>query len=84
MIFSAAYALWLYRRVVMGDLIKESLKTITDMTTRERFIFVPLVVMTLLLGVYPALVLDIIGPSVSALVENYEIATAGLSAVVTH
>ena len=83
-IFSAAYALWLYRRVVMGDLIKESLKTITDMTTRERFIFVPLVVMTLLLGVYPALVLDIIGPSVSALVENYEIATAGLSAVVTH
>jgi hypothetical protein len=30
------------------------------------------------------LVLDIIGPSVSALVENYEIATAGLSAVVTH
>jgi len=83
-IFSAAYALWLYRRVVMGDLIKESLKTITDMTTRERFIFVPLVVMTLLLGVYPALVLDIIGPSVSALVVNYEIATAGLSAVVTH
>ena len=83
-ILSAAYALWLYRRVVMGDLIKESLKTITDMTTRERFIFVPLVVMTLLLGVYPALVLDIIGPSVSALVENYEIATAGLSAVVTH
>ncbi len=83
-ILSAAYALWLYRRVVLGDLIKESLKTITDMTTRERFIFVPLVVMTLLLGVYPALVLDIIGPSVSALVENYEIATAGLSAVVTH
>ena len=83
-ILSAAYALWLYRRVVMGDLIKESLRTITDMTTRERFIFAPLVVMTLLLGVYPALVLDIIGPSVSALVENYEIATAGLSAVVTH
>lgn len=83
-ILSAAYALWLYRRVVMGDLIKESLKSITDMTTRERFIFVPLVFMTLLLGVYPALVLDIIGPSVKALVENYDIATAGLSAVVTH
>jgi NADH-quinone oxidoreductase subunit M len=75
-ILSAAYALWLYRRVVMGDLIKESLRTITDMTTRERFIFAPLVFMTLLLGVYPALVLDIIGPSVAALVENYETATA--------
>ena len=77
-ILSAAYALWLYRRVVMGDLIKESLRTITDMTTRERFIFVPLVFMTLLLGVYPALVLDIIGPSVAALVENYDMATADI------
>ncbi|PRY80270.1 NADH dehydrogenase subunit M [Yoonia maritima] len=80
-IFSAAYALWLYRRVVMGDLIKESLKTISDMTKRERVIFVPLVVMTLLLGVYPALVLDIIGPSVAALVENYETAVAGFETV---
>ena len=79
-ILSAAYALWLYRRVVMGDLIKESLKTISDMTTRERAIFAPLVVMTLLLGVYPALVLDVIGPSVSALVGQYDIATAAFEA----
>jgi len=80
-IFSAAYALWLYRRVVMGDLIKESLKSITDMGTRERVIFAPLVVMTILLGVYPALVLDIIGPSVTALVTNYETALAAADAV---
>ena len=73
-ILSAAYALWLYRRVVMGDLIKESLKAITDMTRRERAIFAPLVVMTLLLGVYPSLVTDIIGPSVEALIQNYETA----------
>ncbi len=79
-ILSAAYALWLYRRVVFGDLIKESLKTITDMGTRERVIFAPLVVMTLLLGVYPALVLDIIGPSVSALVGNYETALSAFEA----
>lgn len=75
-ILSAAYALWLYRRVVMGDLIKESLKTIKDMTTREKAIFAPLVAMTLLLGVYPALVTDIIGPSVGALIGNYETALA--------
>jgi NADH-quinone oxidoreductase subunit M len=79
-IFSAGYALWLYRRVVMGDLIKESLKTITDMTRRERVIFAPLVVMTLLLGVYPALVLDIIGPSVEALVSNYDTALGAAKA----
>jgi NADH-quinone oxidoreductase subunit M len=79
-IFSAAYALWLYRRVVMGDLIKESLKSITDMTTRERAIFAPLVVMTILLGVYPALILDITGPSVAALVTQYDTALAAAEA----
>ena len=75
-ILSAAYALWLYRRVVLGDLIKESLKSISDMTTRERAIFAPLVVMTLLLGVYPSLVTDITGPAVEALISNYDTALA--------
>ncbi|MBV1903674.1 MAG: NADH-quinone oxidoreductase subunit M [Marinosulfonomonas sp.] len=73
-ILSAAYGLWLYRRVVMGALIKESLKSITDLTTRERAIFAPLVVMTILLGVYPSLVTDMIGPSVSALITDYHAA----------
>ena len=73
-ILSAAYALWLYRKVVLGDLIKESLRSITDMTRREKAIFAPLVVMTLLLGVYPALVTDIIGPSVEALIAEYDLA----------
>jgi NADH-quinone oxidoreductase subunit M len=83
-IFSAGYALWLYRRVVMGDLIKESLRSITDMTTRERAIFAPLVVMTILLGVYPSLVTDIIGPSVEALVGNYDSALAAAKAATQH
>lgn len=73
-ILSAAYALWLYRRVMMGELVKEALKSITDMTRREKAIFAPLVAMTLLLGVYPALVTDIIGPSVKALVTDYHAA----------
>jgi NADH-quinone oxidoreductase subunit M len=75
-IFSACYALWLYRRVVFGDLIKESLKTIRDMSRREKLIFAPLVVATLALGVYPALVLDVIGPSVTALVDHTQTALA--------
>ena len=70
-ILSAAYALWLYRRVTLGQLIKESLKSITDMTPRERWIFVPLIAMTLILGVYPRLVTDVTGPAVAALVADY-------------
>lgn len=69
-ILSAGYALWLYRRVVFGDMIKESLKSITDMDMREKLMMTPLIIMTLLLGIYPALVLDLIGPSVSALLEQ--------------
>jgi NADH-quinone oxidoreductase subunit M len=70
-ILSAAYGLWLYRRVVFGMLVKEGLKTITDMTRRERAIFAPLIVMTLLLGVYPKAVTDIIGPSVGAMITQF-------------
>ncbi|PRZ48459.1 NADH-quinone oxidoreductase subunit M [Tritonibacter scottomollicae] len=75
-IFSACYALWLYRRVVFGDLIKESLKAIKDMSAREKWIFAPLIAMTLLLGVYPAVVTDVIGPSTEALVQSVNTAVA--------
>ncbi len=80
-ILSAAYALWLYRRVVLGDLLKESLKSIQDLTARERWIFAPLAAMTILLGVYPALVTDRIGPAVADLLDSYDVAVeeAGLA-----
>jgi len=73
-ILSAGYALWLYRRVVFGQLIKESLKHIKDMDAREKLMIAPLLVMTLLLGVYPSLVTDIIGPSVDNLLTHYNAA----------
>ena len=79
-IFSAAYGLYLYRRVAFGALVKEGLRTIQDMSRRERAIFAPLVVMTLLLGVYPSLVTDITGPSVKALVDHYQTAVAVIAA----
>ncbi len=70
-ILSAGYALWLDRRVTLGALVRESLRTITDMTPREKWIFVPLIAMTLYLGVYPRAVTDITGPAVQALLVNY-------------
>jgi NADH-quinone oxidoreductase subunit M len=79
-ILSAAYALWLYRRVVFGDLVKEGLRSIQDMTWRERAVLSPLMVATVLLGVYPALVLDVIGPTVEALVGRVETAQAAWEA----
>ena len=83
-IFSAAYALWLYRRVVFGDLIKESLKTINDMSMREKVTFAPLIVMTILLGVYPALITAVIGPATAALKSHYDTALAAAEAATQH
>ena len=73
-ILSAAYALWLYRRVAFGPLVKAALATIQDMSRRERAIFAPLVAMTLLLGVYPSVVTDITGASVGALITEFRAA----------
>ncbi|MBP7242063.1 NADH-quinone oxidoreductase subunit M [Amaricoccus sp.] len=81
-ILSAAYALYLYRRVVFGDLIKGSLKTIQDMSRREKLLFAPLVAGTIILGVYPAAVLDVVGPSVAALVEAQQTAAAAADTAV--
>ncbi len=75
-ILSAAYALWLYRRVIFGDLIKESLKQITDMNGREITVMAPLVALTVLFGVYPSLATDLFGATVEALVENVQTALA--------
>lgn len=83
-ILSAAYALWLYRRVTLGDLVKEALAGITDMSRRERAIFAPLIIMTLILGVYPAAVTDMIGPSVAALVADYAAAVPVMAEAAGH
>ncbi|MBL4917348.1 NADH-quinone oxidoreductase subunit M [Szabonella alba] len=73
-ILSPAYALYLYRRVVFGDLIREALKSIPDMDRREKAILAPLVAITLILGIYPKLATDIMGPTVAAMVADYHAA----------
>ncbi len=70
-ILSACYALWLYRKVVFGALVKPSLATMKDLTFRECLMLVPLVALTILFGVYPKPVLDMSAASVQQLVTNY-------------
>ncbi len=70
-ILSAAYALWLYRKVIFGKLEKPSLFNIKDIGWREIAILAPLVVLTIVFGVYPKPVLDMSSASVTALIDNY-------------
>ena len=77
-IFSAAYALYLYRRVVFGALEKSSLKQIADLTPREIAIFTPLVLLTIYYGVQPDPILNTTAASVDHLIQSH---TALLDAV---
>ncbi len=80
-ILSAAYALYLYRRVVFGALEKANLKSIKDMNAREIAIMAPLVILTILFGFYPALLLDVMAVSVKQLVMNFEAAVSQSTAL---
>ncbi|MDM7851467.1 NADH-quinone oxidoreductase subunit M [Pseudochrobactrum kiredjianiae] len=78
-ILSAAYALYLYRRVVFGALDKESLKALLDLSPREKAILYPLVILTIFFGVYPVPVFDATASAVDALVTNYNAAVANVA-----
>ncbi|HEX5958244.1 MAG TPA: NADH-quinone oxidoreductase subunit M, partial [Hyphomicrobiaceae bacterium] len=82
-ILSAAYALYLYRRVIFGPLEKPSLKAIVDLNYREVLVFTPLVLLVLLFGFYPAPLLDVTAVSVKKLVSNYEAALQAAQALNT-
>ena len=69
-VLSAAYALWLYRKVIMGVLSKESLKSMLDLSTREKVIIYPLVALTIFFGVYPAPVFNATSASVQSLISH--------------
>ena len=72
-ILSAAYALWLYRKVIFGALTKESLEGLLDLSPREKAILYPLIVLVIFFGVYPAPIFDATATSVEALVNTITI-----------
>ncbi|HXE02564.1 MAG TPA: NADH-quinone oxidoreductase subunit M [Hyphomicrobium sp.] len=73
-ILSAAYALYLYRRIIFGALQKTNLRGILDLSPREIAIMAPLVLLTIFYGFYPAPVLDVTAASVKNLVQTYQAA----------
>jgi NADH-quinone oxidoreductase subunit M len=69
-ILSAAYALWLYRRIIFGALVKAELRAISDLSWREAAVLLPLVAATLTLGVYPKPLFEATDVAVTALLED--------------
>ena len=75
-ILSAVYMLYLYRRVIFGQLTKESLSAIRDMNAREIAVFAPLLLVVFFMGIYPEPFLNVMHVSVENLIERYQGALA--------
>ena len=89
MVLGAAYMLYLYRRVIFGRLTKADLMHILDLSPREYAVFVPLIVLTLWMGIYPssftgffdASVADMVRHHTAALEQTVKLANAGINGV---
>ena len=79
LILGAAYMLYLYRRIIFGEMTKENLMKIKDLSGREILVFAPLIVLTIWMGVYPTPFLDVLHVSVENLIAQVEPATQAAS-----
>ena len=79
MILGAAYALWLYRRIIFGTITRDDLRGILDVSPREVAIFVPLIFLTFWMGIYPSSFTQFFDASVGAMVDRHQLALADQS-----
>jgi len=70
-ILAAAYMLWLYKRVVFGNLINKKLLKMPDLNKSEIFILWSLVIPTVFFGFYPEPLINTVEVSVNNLIEMY-------------
>lgn len=80
-ILGAAYMLYLYRRVIFGELTKDNLKKIKDLSPREIAVFAPLIILVFWMGIYPSSFLDVMHVSVENLVQQMKVAQSASGAM---
>ena len=71
-ILAAAYMLWLYKRVVFGNIKNIDLKKLTDLSKIELLMFISLAFLIIFFGFYPDPLIKTISISVNDLIENYQ------------
>ncbi len=75
-ILSAVYMLYLYKRMIFGQITNEKLENITDINLREKIIMITLVIMVIVIGIFPNIFLEPMRLPIKSIIENYEIANA--------
>lgn len=75
-VLGAVYMLWLYRKMIFGPADNVEVRTLHDLTVREKLMFVPLVLLVLWIGLAPQYALDMSRKSIESLVESHTMSTA--------
>ena len=75
-ILSAIYMLYLYKRIIFGEITNNKLSEILDLDAREKIILIPLAVLVIIIGIFPNLFLDPMRQSIEIIILNYEFANA--------
>ena len=70
LILGAAYTLWMYKRVVFGEVANEGVAGLSDVNPREFIVLAALAAAVLLIGLWPAPLLEVMGPSVENLLDH--------------
>jgi NADH-quinone oxidoreductase subunit M len=73
LIFGAAYSLWMYKRVIFGEVANEEVARLKDVNPREFWMLMVLAAAVLIMGIWPAPVTDVTEASVRALLEHVAI-----------
>jgi NADH-quinone oxidoreductase subunit M len=73
MVIGAAYSLWMYKRVIFGDVANHHVEELSDINKREFAILAVLAVATLWMGVYPQPFTEVMHASVNELLHHVAI-----------
>ena len=77
LVLGATYMLWLYRRVMFGGIVNDDVRAMEPMNRREFAIFLPITVLVLWFGVYPASLLDLMAGSIQLVLDT--VSSSGVS-----
>ncbi|MBF0422273.1 MAG: NADH-quinone oxidoreductase subunit M [Magnetococcales bacterium] len=80
-VLGAAYMLWMYKRVVFGEIRNPEVSVLADVNRRELVAFAPLIALVLWIGFYPKPFLDIFHTSVQHLLEQAKVVKVGALAL---
>ena len=70
LIWGAAYTLWMYKRVIFGEVANEHVKALRDLNAREFFVLAALAAAVLFMGVYPKPFTEVMHASVNELLRH--------------